>query len=447
MTLEVSRLNESTAVSLDEMSGFDFEEFFADILNKLGYGHVEKILFTQDGGRDILIDSPKGLIVVECKHQPNTSIGRPIVQKLHSAVITSKAVRGMLVTTGRFTKEALEYSAHLSGSNTPIEMIDRPILIDMASRANVTMFSGRQKLSVWTYSLPSRDITAQGISSYVSSLSSSHPRHPLELLNNCTRVVSYRPVYSITYNVSSIFETSVGVVHQENATRARLFLDGKTGQVYHDNISAFLESEQQSQFNQPHQDFVGDLPTFHIDATTMQRIAKKFIVQKHSRNVSYYGRNNQRYVKECIPGEREVYISDVRQLYLPFTRIDFKLGSTSYYTEGTQTPSGRLLSQSDNLRQCRLCNKTIDEGAIICDKCGKTTHSGGFLIRSIHGFNCKRCGRTTCREHGYWRRKYLISKELLCPACFEASRKENLVFRRFDSLNNQTTSLWKRLFA
>ena len=67
----------------------------------------------------------------------------------------------MLVTTGRFTKEALEYAAKLAGSNTHIYMIDRPILIDMASRANVTMVSGRQKLRVWTYSIPSRDETAK----------------------------------------------------------------------------------------------------------------------------------------------------------------------------------------------------------------------------------------------------------------------------------------------
>ena len=256
---------EDEAVFLDKMSGFDFEELVADILNRLGYGHIEKILFTQDGGRDILIHSPEGLIVVECKHQPKSNIGRPVVQKLHSAVITSKAVKGMLVTTGRFTKEALEYAANLAGSNTHIDMIDRPILIDMASRANVTMVSGRQKLSVWTYSLPSRDETAKAISSYVASLSSSYPRHPSELLNNLNRAISYRPVYSITYNVSCLFETSVGVVHQENVSKARLFLDGNTGQLYSDNISVFLESEQQEQFNQPHQDFVGDLPTFQVD--------------------------------------------------------------------------------------------------------------------------------------------------------------------------------------
>lgn len=436
---------ENAAVLLDKMSGFDFEELVADILNRLGYGHVEKILFTQDGGRDILIHSPNGLIVIECKHQPKTSIGRPIVQKLHSAAITSKAVKGILVTTGRFTKEALEYAANLAGSQTPIEMVDRPILIDMASRANITLVSGRQKLSGWSFELPSKDETAQAISSHVASLTFSYPRHPSELLSNLKRAVYYRPAYSITYSVKSIFKTSVGIVHQENASKAHIMLDGNTGQLYNDNITAFLESERQYEFNQPHEDFLGNLPTFKIDTTTMQRNAKKFIVERHTKTVSYYGLNNQRYTKECIPGEREVYISDVRQLYLPLTRIDFKLGSTSYYTDGTQAPSGRLLSQSDNLKQCQLCNKTIDEGAIICDTCGKTTHSGGFLISTIHGFKCKSCGRTTCREHGYWRRRYLFFKELLCPVCFEAKRNENLIFRRFDLLS--TPSLWKRLLG
>ncbi|MCW4004850.1 MAG: restriction endonuclease [Candidatus Bathyarchaeota archaeon] len=436
---------EGTTVLLDKMSGFDFEELVADILSKLGYGHVEKILYTQDGGRDILIHSSSGLIVIECKHQPKSSIGRPVVQKLHSAVVTSKATKGILVTTGRFTKEALEYASKLAGSTTPIDMVDRPILIDMASRANVILVSGKQKLSVWSYALPSKEETINAISSRVASFSFSHPRRPSELLNNLSRIVSYRPVYSITYSINSVFETSIGIIHRENTSKARILLDGNTGQSYADNVSAFLETEQQYAFNQPHEDFKGNLPTFKIDGSTMQRSAKKLIIEKHSRNVSYYGRNNRRYVKKCVPSERDIYISDIRQLYLPLTRLDFKLGSTSYYSEGAQAQSGRLLSLADNLTACRICNKRITEGAIICDTCGKVTHSGGFLIRSIHGFRCKRCGRTTCREHGFWKRRYLIFKEMLCPSCFEASGHESTTFRRFDPFN--ALSLWEKLFG
>jgi restriction system protein len=427
-------LIESTAVLLDKMSGFDFEELVADILYKLGYGYIKEIRTTQDGGKDILIHSQKGLIVVECKHQPKTSIGRPVVQKLHSAVITSKAVKGILVTTGRFTKEALEYATELANSTAPIEMVDRPILIDMASRANVILVSGKQKLSVWSYGLPSKKETSEAIASYIASLSISYPRHPAELLNDVKRLVMYRPVYSITYSINSTFETSVGIIHRENVSKSKILLDGNSGQKYTDGISTFLESEQQYQFNQPHADFSGNLPTFKIDSTAMQRNAKKTIIAQHSTWVSYYGRNNRRYTKECIPSEREVYISDIRQLYLPLTRINFKLSSTSYYTEGTQAESGRLLSTSDNLHACKLCNAPIYENAIICDTCGKLTHSGGFFISSIHGFKCKRCGRTTCREHGFWKRKYLFFKVLLCPVCFNQTKAEDPAFRRFAPL-------------
>lgn len=426
---------EEASVFLDRMSGFEFEELIADMLTRLQYGSVEKILYTQDGGRDILVRSPDGLIVVECKHHPKGSIGRPVVQKLHSAVITSKATKGMLVTTGHFTQEALEYARNLAKSGTMIEMIDRPILIDMASRAKITLVSGRQGLNVWTYSLPSYSDTDRAIADYVASISSSHPRHPSALLNNRHRIISYRPIYVVTYDVHSAFETAVGVVHRETVSKARIILDGNNGRLYNDSMISFLESEHQTRFNQPHEDFVGDLPTFQVDATTLHRVAKETITKLHTQTVSYYGRNNQRYTKVCTPGERDIYIGDIRQLYLPLIRLDFRLGQVPYHIEGTQAPSGRLLSISDDLRRCQLCNERIGKGAILCDVCGRITHSGGILIRSVHGFRCKKCGRTTCRNDGYWRRRYVFLRELVCPSCFEEAKKAGISFRRFAPLS------------
>ena len=127
--------DDEETVFLDMLTGFDFEKTVGRILERLGVGRVEQVLFAQDEGRDILVRSPEGVIVVECKHQPNTSIGRPIVQKLHSAVISSGAVKGMLITTGRFTEEATEHARKLKTQGTTIEMIDKPILADMAARA------------------------------------------------------------------------------------------------------------------------------------------------------------------------------------------------------------------------------------------------------------------------------------------------------------------------
>jgi len=405
------------------------------MLTRLRQGRVEKVLYTQDKGRDILIRSPEGLIVVECKHHPKGSIGRPVVQKLHSAVIASKAVKGMLVTTGRFTKEAIEYARDISKEGIVIEMIDRPILIDMASRAKIALVSGKQELSVWTYSIPSGVETERAIADYVASISSTYPRHPSALLNNGQRVISYRPVYVATYDVHSVFETSVGVVHQETASRARIVLGGDDGRLYSDSVVSFLQSEQQTRFKQPHEEFVGDLPTFHVDSTTLLRKIKDSIMQRHTRTVSYRGRNNQSYRKVCTPGERDIFIADIRQLYLPLIELDFKLGEAQYHIEGTQAPSGRLLSTSDNLRLCQLCNSTIERDSILCDVCGRITHSGGILIRSIHGFRCKKCGRTTCRNDGHWRRRYIILRELVCPSCYEELKRTGISFKRFEPLS------------
>jgi len=160
------------------MSGYDFEEFVAYMLSKLGYGQVEKVLYTQDEGRDILIRSTEGLIVVECKHQPRSRIGRPIVQKLHSAVISSQATKGMLITTGHFTSEAIESAKGITKSGTLIEMVDRHILTDMASRAKIKLVSKGESLSVWTYSLPSEEKIHDALGSYVGSIAVSYPRPP-----------------------------------------------------------------------------------------------------------------------------------------------------------------------------------------------------------------------------------------------------------------------------
>jgi restriction system protein len=428
-------MQEEASVLLDKMSGFDFEELVADILSRLNAGHIEKILYTQDEGRDIIIHSPSGLIIVECKHHPKGSIGRPVVQKLHSAVITSKAEKGMLVTTGHFTQEALDYAKKLKNDGTIIEMIDYPILIDMATRANVRIVSGKKALSVWTYEIPSDCITDKSICEYVSTLSSSYPRQPSMLLNSRHRAIDYRPIYLVTYDVHSVFQTSVGVVHNEDASKARIALDGDDGSQYDDKIIDFLQDEEQTKFIQPHKDYAGELPTFKMTATELHKTAKRTILEMHTTSVRYSGRNNHSYKKVCVPNDRDIYISDIRQLYMPLANFKFKLNSTTYSIEGVQAPSGSLLPLSDDLKQCRLCKREIENNAVICDVCGQTTHSGGFLIRTIHGFKCKKCGRTTCRNDGHWRRKYLIFKETLCPECTEKAKETGLKMKTFDPLN------------
>ena len=100
--------SENETVFLDSLDGFAFEALCQRIFEKSGWGHVERIGMTGDAGRDLIIHSTnKGKIIVECKHQPKTSIGRPIVQKLHSAIISSNSNQGIIITTGKFSQQAI----------------------------------------------------------------------------------------------------------------------------------------------------------------------------------------------------------------------------------------------------------------------------------------------------------------------------------------------------
>jgi restriction system protein len=86
-----------------------FEHFVASIYEKQGYKvHVTKA--TGDCGKDIIMQYGKIKYVVECKlYNHNNVIGRPLVQKLHSAAIDEKAI-GIFVTTSSFTLSALQYA-------------------------------------------------------------------------------------------------------------------------------------------------------------------------------------------------------------------------------------------------------------------------------------------------------------------------------------------------
>ena len=88
-------------VWLGSTTGLEFEGVCADILEGCGF-RVRRMGGTADGGRDIIMWNNRGKVVVECKHQTKP-VGRPVVQKLHSAVVTEKAVGGIVIATGGFS--------------------------------------------------------------------------------------------------------------------------------------------------------------------------------------------------------------------------------------------------------------------------------------------------------------------------------------------------------
>ena len=90
-----------------------FEELIATLLEEQGW-EVNLTGQTRDGGRDVLAylntDIGKLLCLVETKrYKPSNPVGVGLVRTLYGTVEHEQANVGLLVTSSRFTKDALDF--------------------------------------------------------------------------------------------------------------------------------------------------------------------------------------------------------------------------------------------------------------------------------------------------------------------------------------------------
>ncbi|PEY37199.1 restriction endonuclease [Bacillus cereus] len=112
-------------MDLEKMDPREFEYFVADLFRSLGY-KAQVTSGSNDGGKDIILHKDKEMKFVEVKRYTKGTIGRPLIQKLHSAIVDAEAVGGYFVTLSNFNKNARQYAA-----NKNIELIDGDALINM----------------------------------------------------------------------------------------------------------------------------------------------------------------------------------------------------------------------------------------------------------------------------------------------------------------------------
>lgn len=215
------------SVSLDEMDGIEFQRFVAHLFERLGYGKAEKILMGRDAGRDVVIHSSDGdLIIIECKHHPKGTIGRPVVQKLHSAVIAAHAKKGFVVTTGHFSSAAIRYADDLKSL---IELVDSSILYDMANRARIRVLKKGERTAIYHILPPSQELVEQKAIAHIIDGALSQPYMPYQLAKTTVIHTRFIPVYLLEYNLHEDFSTTVGVIHSVHINRGHILLSGQDG--------------------------------------------------------------------------------------------------------------------------------------------------------------------------------------------------------------------------
>ena len=140
----VTRYNQQQKALLHEqllnMNPYKFEYLIAQLLQAMGYEDVFVTKASGDKGIDVVGNIQIGITtiteVVQVKRMQN-AINRPLIDQLRGALPYHKAIRGTLITVGKFSSGCAE--AALYPGAAPITLIDGERLIELLIENNVGM--------------------------------------------------------------------------------------------------------------------------------------------------------------------------------------------------------------------------------------------------------------------------------------------------------------------
>ena len=120
------------------MNPYRFEHLISQLLEAMGYEDVEVTKASGDKGVDVVGRVQVGITtvteVVQVKRMQNT-VTRPLIDQLRGALPYHKAIRGTLITTGKFARNCTE--AALFPGAAPITLIDGERLLELLISNNV----------------------------------------------------------------------------------------------------------------------------------------------------------------------------------------------------------------------------------------------------------------------------------------------------------------------
>jgi len=430
---------------LDDLSGFEFEDLIEDVFRNLGYENVRQAEKTADEGRDVImeevVDNTRRAIIVECKH--TGTVGRPVVQKLHSAIATfdfDGPKRGMVVTTGRFTSPAQEYADRLQQNDDPhpIELLDGEDLREIADEIGLDLYNGRIEIlcdeTLRPYD-PATDVDAPVKEAFrdienieAADLSTSHS------------AVTFRPVVAVTADTNAVFETSVGVIHRIN-DRTRFVVHAERGQpqIVDEDVATLVTENLHTRIELDLErlgEVFDDVEErrFGQTQTEYKEWAVERLQQHHTTTVTYTGDNNVTYNKTCEPNLSDISVQSIEPVYLPEVRQTTEILEYSY-------PYGYYAAGPSRV--------TTEDGIHRCVHCETSGVSETYTY-------CPNCGAIACNNHTQTER---LEREPVCTDCAVTERfalktkyfydKENLeTFREeYDAMPLHEKAMENRLLA
>ena len=395
-------------IDLNSIDGFEFEQLCAKIFEKAGWGKVELLGGVADGGRDIIVTAADGSkTVVECKHYTKSTVGRPIIQKLHSAVVTTYAQKGILVNTGKFSTEAVTHAKMLAEQHHPIELYDLQKFSEVADSVGIRFDSN---VPVLTYPILDADSIASTVLRNASI--KSHPDKAEDIFATSINSIKLHACWLVNATIKQDFKTSVGVIHSVDENSVSHVFDDSSGNIL-DTFSGERLEEMPVDLDRT---MIGT-DEFKHDSKDIRGIMTDGLISEYTRTVKYSARNNKRrYEKLCKPAKKNVRLNHVQKVYMPAYSMTFKALEHEYSIKAVTKKDG-IDMQGYGLLKCMICRDAVQD-AMLCNDCGNITHRG-----KKHGLECHVCDKTVCRICVRHTRRLLFLKRHFCSGCAPENSK------------------------
>lgn len=128
-------VNNIVGSDINVLSGIDFEGVCQQLIENMGF-ETETTKASGDGGIDLIAYNHQPLLsgkyIIQCKRYSG-SVGEPIIRDLYGVVMSERANKGILMTTGCFTNSAITFA-----EGKPIELIDGEKLSELLRQYNLT---------------------------------------------------------------------------------------------------------------------------------------------------------------------------------------------------------------------------------------------------------------------------------------------------------------------
>jgi restriction system protein len=108
-----------------------FETIVGEAFRRKGYSVIENGQGGADGGVDLVMSKDGKRYLVQCKQYRASTVSVTIVREIFGVVAAQRAAGAIVVTTGAFTKDAIEFA-----KSQPIELIDGRALEAMVRGIN-----------------------------------------------------------------------------------------------------------------------------------------------------------------------------------------------------------------------------------------------------------------------------------------------------------------------